>query len=185
MVGIGDMMYGKRVTSEKKSDETHDQFDQRIWREKVHLRDGQCCLTPFFLRNGLEAASKWLAMKLEGKKTFTKRFQAGVLVTEYILLTDHSGRPLAIDDVDPIRLFVPGDGRRGSSTRVDRTFPTVHEWKGRASITVFDGVITEEVLVKHLDAMGKFVGVGAMRVQNGGINGRFRVEGVTCTEMEE
>ena len=35
--------------------------------------------------------------------------------------------------------------------------------------------VTEEVVKKHLEESGKFIGFGSMRVENGGVAGRFSV----------
>lgn len=184
------LMYGKRVTVPKKDDETHEQHEDRTWSNKVHLtEEGQCFIPPFALKNCLESAARWLSLKIpgEGKKTFTKRFTSGVLVTEKLLLTNSDGSPLVLDDIEPIKLFVPSNGQRGGGTRVDRIFPTLHSWHSSCVINVFDNKITEKIFEKHLSAAGKFIGFLSMRVENGGINGRFGLNNLVSESvgMEE
>jgi hypothetical protein len=187
IIGVSDLMFGKNVTEKKRDDETHEQKEFRTWQQKVHLTtDGQCFIQPFALKNCLESAARWLSMSIpgEGKKTFTKRFTSGVLVTEKMLLVDSKGKPLTIDDVEPIEIFAPSDGQRGSKKRVVRIFPTIHEWRSKGEAYLFDSKITEDVFRRHITAAGKFVGFGSMRVENGGINGRFAVENLSSKEIE-
>ena len=184
--GVSDLMFSKYVPEQKRDDETHDQRERRTWPQKVAVTDaGQCFLQPFALKNCLESAAKWLSLKIPGErsKTFTKRFLSGVLVTEKLLLADGNGG-LSMDDIDPMELFVPSDGVRGSGKRVIKMFPTLHSWQCEASLLVFDNKITEDVMARHLDAAGKFIGMGAMRAENGGINGRFSVADLVCDEIK-
>ncbi len=187
LTGMSDVMFGKHVPEQKRGDETHEQREERTWQQKVHLTaDGQCYLQPFALKNCLESAAKWLSKKIpgEGQKTYTKRFVSGVMVVERMLLSDpDSGQPLTIKNVEPLHLFVPSDGKRGGGSRVERIFPTVHAWVTEATIHVFDNKITEEVMQHHLVTGGKFVGFGSMRVENGGINGRYQVNEMRYEEM--
>lgn len=179
-----DLMFGKPVFTEKLDTETHGQYEERTWKEKVHVTEkGDLCYQPFALKNALEAAAKWLSLKIpgEGKKTFTKRFACGVLVIDQLMLTDHEGRQLTMKDVEPRRLFVPSDGQRGSSRRVERIFPTITEWMSDVVIHILDDKISESVLSRHLEACGNFCGFGSMRVGNGGINGRFAVSDIVLT----
>lgn len=180
-------MYGKNVDTVKKSGETHTAFADRTWHEKVHLtEDGQCCFNRFAVKNALELSCKWLSKKIEGegKKTYTQRFASGVVPAGTMLMTDHKGKPLTIDDVDPILLFVPSNGKRGGETRVNRIFPTLHEWQTRITVNVFDEKISDEVMREHLEAAGKFVGFGSMRIHNNGVNGRFLVKDFNWEPLE-
>ena len=186
LVGVADLMFSKYVPEGKRDDETHDQREHRTWKQKVSVTSGgECFLQPFALKNCLESAAKWLSLKIPGErnKTFTKRFLSGILVTDKLMLTDASGRQLTMDDIDPMELFVPSDGVRGSGKRVIKVFPTLHEWQAEASVIVFDNKITEDVFDRHIDAAGKFIGLGAMRVGNGGINGRFACEDLSSEEV--
>lgn len=177
LTGISSLMFGKHIEEARNSDETHSQFDQRTWKLKVNERNGQCCINPFAIKNSLESAASRLSMKIgAGRGTFTKLFKQGVMVVDWLMLEKPGGKPLMVDDVQPLPLFVPADGKRGSGTRVTRVFPVVHEWESDVSVMVLDGRITEEVLMRHLVEAGGFIGVGSMRVENGGINGRFSVE---------
>ncbi len=181
------LMFGKKVSDAKEDNETHEQYEHRTWRQKVHVDDqtGQVFIPPFALKNAFESAGKWLSMPIkgEGKKTFTKRFTSGTLVIDRIMLT-HNNKPITMDDVAPQVLFVPSDGKRGSARRVERIFPTVTSWAGEARIWVLDPKISDDVLLKHMECIGSFVGFGSMRVENGGVNGRFVIEDFDMQEVE-
>ena len=176
--GVSDLMFSRYVAERKKDNETHDQHEERTWRNKVSvLSNGQVYLQPFFMKNTLEFAAQWLGLKIPGErgKMYKDRFVKGLLVQDNMLLEKKSGKSVTMDDIEPVRLFVPSDGKRGSSKRVFRIFPVCHEWNCVARVMVFDNKITPEVFEKHCVAAGQFIGFGAMRVGNGGINGRFAV----------
>lgn len=182
------LFFGKPVLEKKESKETHDQFEERTWKQKIHADDdGSIFIPPFALKNGLESVGKWLSMPIpgEGKKTFTKRFVSGTLVVDRMMLKDHDDKQLTIDDVVGQPLFVPSDGKRGGPKRVMRTFPVVEKWMTEATIHIMDDKIDEAVLAEHLKAFGMFIGFGSMRVENGGINGRFTVESLKLAEMKQ
>lgn len=167
------------MTSVKTNQETHDQFDQRTWQEKVRRDDqGRVYWPHFAIKNALEESGKFLSMKIpgEGKKTFTDRFRKGILVVTPMYLQLHNGRQVTIDDIVPERLFVPSDGKRGSGKRVMRTFPSLPKWQGTAEIHIADPKITDEVLIEHLETVGQFIGFGSMRIGNGGVNGMSEVQ---------
>lgn len=182
ITGIGEMFFGKHVAEEKKSSETHDQREERLWRDKVHVnKEGQVVQQPFAIKNALESAAKRLARPVPGmgKSTFSKLFRQGILCVDLVTIFKADGKPMKIDDVEPRRLFVPSDGRRGSGKRVFRIFPAISNWTGQGTLTVFDDKITEDILKEHLAEAGRFIGLGSMRVENGGICGRFAVSEVS------
>jgi len=186
LVGQSDLMFGRKVTEEKRHDETHEQHEQRTWQQKVAVtKDGQAFVQPFAIKNGLESAGKWLSMKIpgEGKKTYTARFRQGIIVTENVLL-NCNGHEATMEDIDPLELFVPSGGERGKGKRFTRIFPTLHEWHGEAKILILDDVITPEILHRHLKSFGQFIGIGSMRCENGGTNGRFTVEDFSTVSVE-
>jgi hypothetical protein len=185
--GVSDLMFGKHVPEGKLDNETHEQREERLWKEKIWCNgDGQCYVSPFAITNGLVSGAEWLKRKVpgEGQATFTKRFRSGLNPGNNVLLFKSDGKPILVDDVQPVPLFVPSDGQHGGKKRVFRIFPTVHEWVAKGEVFIFDGKITEEVFKDHFIAMGRFVGIGPMRVQNGGINGRFSVVSLAFEPLE-
>ena len=178
--GQTDLMFGRAVLDEKKDSETHAQYELRCWQQKCRIDEGtgQLYLNPFAITNALVTAAIWLGRKVpgEGKKTFTDRFRKGVAPHGKVLLFRPDGKPLLIADVEPQLLSVPSDGKHGGPKRVARIFPTVHRWIAQGTCLVFDGKITEDQFRDHLEAVGLYIGLGSMRVEGGGINGRFAVK---------
>lgn len=175
-------MSGCPVTSTKGPNETHEQFEERTWKEKIRTnKDGQVVLNPFSLKNALEGAAKRLKRKIPGERnsTFTKLFMQGVMIGAQPVLNGPNNKPYKQDDFTGQRLFVPSDGKRGGGKRVTRIFPTIDAWKCTIDVIVIDPKITEDVLKEHLTEAGIFIGLGSMRAENGGVNGRFIVESVS------
>lgn len=165
----------KAFSSDKLRDETHADYEERCWRERCHVDGkGQVYIPPTAFKNCLAEAAKYKSVQIpgKGKSTYTKHFEAGVLVTEPLYLGIH------IDDIKAERLFVPADGRRGSGKRVNKLFPLIHQWAGEVKFLVVDDIIDEEVFATHLTDAGQFIGVGRFRPRNNGFYGRFTVEGI-------
>lgn len=174
-----DLFFGRHIAEKKQPKETHEQFEDRTWAGRINVNnDGVLVIPHFALKNGLESAGKWLGMPIpgEGKKNFTKRFASGTMVSVPLELQDpNTGEFLTVDDIKKTTMFVPSDGQRGGKKRVIKHFPRVERWKASAEILVLDDKIDERVMLEHLEAIGNFIGFGSMRVENGGINGRFDV----------
>mgnify|MGYP007089981390 CR=1 FL=1 len=150
-------------------------YEKRTWRNRVHANDdGFVFIPPMAFKNCLSEAAKFLSIQIngKGKATYTKHFEAGVLITDPLVLD------IKKEDVDGEWLFVPSDGKRGGGTRVERCFPLFKTWQGEITIHVIDDTITEEILVKHLEEAGKLIGIGRFRPRNNGFYGRFKVESV-------
>ena len=162
--------------NEKESAEDH---EKRCWRERMH-RDaaGTVFIPPMAFKNCLSEAARYLAMQIpgKGKSTYTKHFEAGVLVTDPLPLAVH------FEKVEGEWLFVPADGKRGGPKRVMRCFPVIPEWQGEVMFYILDETITEDVFKYHLEQAGKFIGIGRFRPRNNGFYGRFSVAGIAWGE---
>lgn len=159
--------------------DTHDAHEQKTWREKLTVNDqGMAVINAMAFKFAMTVAAKKLGMKIPGKGNakYAGVFESGILITEHVNL----GIPK--DDVEGITIHVNADGVRGSGKRVMKTFPIIKAWAGDLVIHVLDEQITAELLMKHLDHAGKFVGVGQFRAERGGTNGRFSVEKLTETK---
>lgn len=151
-------------------------YEARTWRERMHVtEDGQVFIPPMAFKNALSEIAKYLGMQIpgKGKSTYTKHIEAGILVTEPLVLPDKAA------DVKGEWLFVPADGRRGSGKRVEKCFPYVPSWKGEVTFYVADETVTEDVFRTHLEQAGAFIGIGRFRPRNNGYYGRFTVESVS------
>jgi hypothetical protein len=172
------------IQSAKGTGESADAFEERTWRERLHVDErGMVFIPPMAIKNCLPEAAKFLGETVpgKGKATWTKHFEAGLLIVDPI--------PLGIKaaDVQGERLFVPADGVRGSGKRVWKVFPVVAEWIGAVEINVLDPLLISDIekcakditkcsLYRHLEHAGKFIGIGRFRPRNNGFYGRFSVE---------
>lgn len=161
--------------TEKLNQENSKDYEKRTWRERAHInKDGFMFIPPMAFKNCLAEAAKYKAEQIpgKGKTTYTKHFEAGLMVVEPLALT------VKKEDIDGLWLFVPADGKRGGSKRVEKCFPVIQEWGGVVEFHILDDTITEEVFERTLTDAGQFIGVGFFRPRNNGYYGRFKVNNV-------
>lgn len=165
-----------------------DDHEKRTWRERLHVNsDGHVFIPPMALKGSLAEAAKFNSKQIpgRGKSTYTKHFEAGVLVMDAPILHDWSGKPTKAKDVDGKWFFLNADGVRGSGKRVWKCCTDIPEWKADVCFYVLDDTITEAVFEETLSEAGNFIGIGRFRPRNGGFYGRFSVEGVEWAEKAE
>lgn len=161
------------IQSPREPKETADDHEKRTWRERMHVNvDGNVFIPPMAFKNCLSESAKYLGMQIpgKGKATYTKHFEAGLLIMDPLVL------PIRAEDVVGEWFHVPADGRRGGSRRVLRCFPVIPSWAGDVIAYVLDEAITSEVLDTHAREAGRFIGIGRFRPRNNGFYGRFEVE---------
>jgi hypothetical protein len=172
---ISDYSQSKHYSEEsvpKKDKELPGDYERRTWRERCHVRaDGHLFIPPMCFTNSLKEAAKYLSLPIPGKsrQSFTKHFEAGVMVLEGLTLKETK------DNVKGEWLFVPSDGRRGGGRRVERCFPLIPEWSGVVEYKMLDDIITKDVFLQVLEASGTLIGIGRFRPKNLGYYGRFKV----------
>lgn len=152
--------------------ESADDHEKRTWRSRMHVNDkGYVFIPPMAFKNCLSEAAKYLSMQIpgKGKSTYTKHFEAGILVTDPLVLDTKA------EKVVGEWLHVPADGRRGGTKRVAKCFPVIPAWAGDVVFHIFDDTITESVFQYHLEQAGKFIGIGRFRPRNNGFYGRFKI----------
>ena len=176
---IGPYSQSRHVEIEKKSKELSADYEKRTWRERCHTTDdGYIFIPPMQFANSIKNAAKILNISIQGqgKATYTKNFEAGVLVTDGIKL------PITKEEMIGEWVFVPSDGRRGGTTRVMKCFPLIKEWKGEIIYYIFDDTITEDIFYQVIRASGELIGIGRFRPRNWGYYGRFEVESIKWIE---
>lgn len=175
LVSMSPYSQSKYIGEKKSKDETHADFEKRAWKQRCHWNEsGRMYIPPMSFKNCLSEAAKYKSIQIpgKGKSTYTKHFEAGVLVVDPVEL-DVTEETLSHE-----WLHVPSDGRRGGTTRVEKCFPLVPSWKGTVEFLVLDEIITEEVFREHLGDAGSFIGIGRFRPRNNGFYGRFSVKSV-------
>ncbi len=168
---------------EKKPRETPADYEKRTWRERMHLSEknpGKIVIPAMQFKNSLAECAKYMSQQIpgKGKATYTKHFEAGVIIMDSMELD------IKADDVKGETVFVPSSGKRGDGNRVYKTFPKIPSWSGVITFTIFDHTITEEVFKTHLEQAGQFIGIGRWRPRNNGMYGRFTVDKVDWKENE-
>lgn len=159
--------------------ELHDAYERRTWRSRMHTTpDGHVEIPASALANAIKDAAKYLSIQVpgKGKATFTKHFDAGIMVTQGIVL------PVFAADVSSDCLFVPSDGRPGGGKRVWKWFPRIDVWGGTFVVGIFDDVITEDVFTQVMRASGQIIGLGRFRPRNRGFYGTYTVTSIEWRE---
>jgi hypothetical protein len=159
--------------TEKLPKETAQDFEERTWRNKAHVKSGKVYIPPMAFKMGLDRAAKMIGRQIpgKGKATYTKFFESGVICTDPVFIADES-------DIGCERVYANADGVRGSGKRVWRLFPRIDEWEAVVTFYVMADEITTEVFDEHLKQAGAFVGVGRFRPERGGFFGRYAVKSV-------
>jgi hypothetical protein len=171
--------------SDRKDRESHDDFDERTWREKCTINDkGQTCIPQMALKQSIDTAAYKLGEKVPNRRgaTFKNFFASGFFCNGDVPIAN--GKALTPDDASMIMISANSTGNRGSGKRVPRRFPQFDQWNGVAEFTIIDDVISREVFERHFKAAGMIVGIGRYRPENGGTNGRFRATKFDWTEFE-
>lgn len=173
LVGRTPLGFSKVIQSKKAAKESHDDFEERTWRERIHQDSkGNAFINPMSMKNCLSAVAKYLSETVpgKGKATYTKHFLSGVACSEPLMLG------VKAKNIPAERLFVPSDGRKGGGSRVWKNFPKVEDWETEAEIIVVDPFIKPEKIEEYLKLAGKLIGLGFFRPGNGGYWGKFDVK---------
>lgn len=173
ITGKSPLSFSKFVQVPKKDKESHADYDERTWRERLHYDSkDQVFIPPMMFKNALSAAAKYRGEQIpgKGKANYTKHFEAGIFINEPM--------PLGVDknNVEKESLYVPSDGRRGGTTRVIKHFPKIETWAGQVTVYILDEIITQDVFERHLADAGNFIGIGRFRPRMNGYYGRFDAE---------
>jgi hypothetical protein len=171
-VGSAPYSASRAHQEEKLPKETPDAYEQRTWRSKAHVKDGQVYIPPMAFKMGVDRAVKMLGRQIpgKGKSTYTKFFESGVIVTDPVFIAPE-------DAIRSERIHANADGIRGSGKRVWRTFPRIDDWSGDVAFHVIADEITKDIFEEAVRYAGLAVGVGRFRPERGGYFGRYIVKG--------
>jgi len=171
----------------KLNKETADDHEARTWMERSHVdQNGQIFVPPMALKNCLSEVAKFLSIQIpgKGKATYTKHFEAGVMVLMPMPLA-HEDQPILKSQVRGDWIHTPSDGVKGGGKRVMKCYPVIDQWQGTAEFLIIDDTITESVFRQHLEQAGSLIGIGRFRVRNNGYYGRFEVKKLTWQDMSQ
>ena len=157
---------------EKTEGATAEDHDKKHWREKAHYdEDGNVVIPGVCFKLALDeaAARKNEKIKGRGNQTYTGLFKSGVTAMSDMVLA------VKKDDLRSITIFSNLDGKRGGSSRGNRTFPIVASWGGTVEFRVFNDDIAEADFERFFAQAGLIAGVGRGRPSTGcpAGNGRF------------
>jgi hypothetical protein len=165
--------YFNKTDIPEKPKESHDDYEQRTWRNRCHVTEkGNIIIPGIQFCNSLKMAAGYLSIKVPGKKgqLYTKHFGAGVLVVDPGIIL-----PEMKATVPGEWVHVPSDGRPGGRVRVPKCFPKIEHWEGTVPFIILDDLITEDIFGQVVKASGDFIGVGRWRPINRGLYGRFKL----------
>lgn len=171
--GITPMTQSRQHDTPKLESENADDYDKRTWRNKLNVQDGRIVIPAHGFHQCMAAAAKYSKRQIpgQGKATWTAKFTAG------IMLMDNPKLDTSPDAITAVTISANADGVRGSGKRVPRRFPVIPAgWKTTFDVYILDPIITEHVFREMAELAGIFIGLGQFRPQNGGTNGRFRVD---------
>lgn len=185
------MSQSKRIPEKPREDRrTPADYEEEMWRGRLNTnKDGEVVIPPMAIKNMLQDAAKFCGQQIpgKGKSTYTKHFESGVLCIgdPEILVRDDADNAIKADSVSGETFFVPSNGVRGDGKRVDKTFPIIQPgWTAEVTVHVLDEIITPSVFEYHLNAAGRFVGLGRFRPQKGGFYGRFEAENLKWVDID-
>lgn len=177
--GISPYSQSRGHDAAKLPGERPEDYDIRTWREKMNTADRNGERTVVIPAHGImqafASAAKYSKRQIpgQGKATWTKKFEAGIMLMEDPSLNIHP------DDVVSIAISANADGVRGSGKRVTRRFPIMPAWSATFEVYILDPIITEEVFREMVTIAGMFIGFGRFRPEKGGLNGRFKITSLT------
>lgn len=154
-------------------------YDQRTWKEHLHVRNGVVVIPETALMQTLHAGVRYAGEKKKGTSTWTKHFEGGVAIQ------DPAVTNVKLADVTYEDIYSNADGVRGSGKRVYRRFPIMAPWSASFQALILDPEITQDVFRRHLEVAGKYRGIGRWRPEKGGQNGRFVIESLDWLDNRE
>lgn len=180
--------------SEKPQEQSHGEFDEQHWREHALTNAaGHVCIDPMAIKKSIDAAARHLGEKVPGSRgaTYTAKFTRGIFIQTPVDLGIK--RDELTKDGHSIHVYCHADGKPGGKgPRVWRRYPLIREWTGMLEIHIVEPSILikseghheTDLLERHIEAAGLFIGVGRFRPENAGSNGRFTIDGpIKLTEV--
>lgn len=169
---ITPVTFGRFHQEPKKDKELSDAHERRTWKEKAHYDDQDNVKIPgAMIANCIRESAKFLSLPIpgKGKATFTKHFEAGIIIYNDIITS------IKKESLQGDTRHVPSDGRPGGTKRVIKIFPIVHEWEGEITVFIGDPIITPDIFEDVVRNAGNLIGIGTWRPRNRGMNGRFEL----------
>ena len=161
----GPMLWGRQIDDSERPETTNKgEWEQSRWRERMLTdEDGTPMLPRLAINNCLTEAAKALRKTIPGKG----KSEYGAVFARALVPPNSDVRlDVALQDVKPITMFVPSDGKKGGGKRVNRIFAQIDNWKATFQVVALDNCINKEVLELVANYASMCVGFGAMRPGN-------------------
>jgi hypothetical protein len=166
----------------KRRGEEYIDMEERIWRDKAHFEstggdNPKAVLRDVWVKRSLLASQKQsgcpIAPPGSRKKTDSLRnyFVSGVLIHDSHIILD--GKPVTKKDLVPFKAMVRPQKTGGKICCIRPMIPT--GWTATIKIIITDEAIKNEDIIKCLEWVGVYNGIGDWRVERGGQFGRFEV----------
>lgn len=170
ITGASEICFSRFHNTPKEPKELPIDYEERTWQQKAHVQNGIVCIPGLAFKNCISEAAKYLSIQIagKGKATYTKHFEAGIAVFDEYISTG-----ISIEQIVKKNVFVPSDGKRGSGSRVMRSYPSLPTWKATVDFVILDEIINKEVFEQVIKNAGMLIGIGTFRVRNNGMCGRF------------
>lgn len=161
----------------KQRGETYLDFEERIWKDKVHSNSkGEIIAPAEWLKQALVHSQKQSNHPIKSpgarKATDTMRpfFISGILFEDSPVMNGKG--VFTQENLLPYKAMckIPSTG---GSVPVIR--PMMNKWSMRISYAILDQAINEAMIKECLEWIGLYSGIGDYRPQNGGTFGRFSV----------
>lgn len=178
---------GKKPDTDKKPKETYEDYEARVWKERIHFdKEGKVYIPDMSRVRCVQAAAKYANIKYKNQETYTKFFDKGVQANG-----DRLYIGMSVDDAYTEKHLVPTNGKPGGSSKAFKVFPYFHanpekpteSWGGVMGFMVLEPRIPEAIFEQVVDTAGKFIGIGRFRPENRGNLGMFRVVKVEWSEL--
>lgn len=176
---ITPITFGRFHQENKLEKELPDAYEKRTWKEKAHFNeDGHVKIPGAMLANCIRESAKFMSLQIpgKGKATYTKHFEAGIIIYNDIVTK------ITKAELQGDTRHVPSDGRAGGTKRVIKIFPILQKWEGEIIVYIGDNIITADVFEDVVRNAGNLIGIGTWRPRNRGMNGRFELVDMKWSE---
>lgn len=183
--GIAAYSQSKKLDVAKDQDESHDDFENRIWRQKAHVGpDGDSIVIPgHAVHQMLVVGAQKGRLKPKAAKS-AREGLANRLVTGIAIQGD-ADTDMKLSKASVVGINAHVNGKRGSGSRVVRKFPEWPTgWHAHFDVLVLDDSLTAEDIEAAAKWGGLVCGLGRFRPQNMGHNGRHTLLRVEAKQLD-
>lgn len=144
-----------------------DETPRSIAEKKLYLKDGKLFQPAEHLRRGIGNAAKELRMTGRGKKSWAADFLGGGVMI-YPLEIPHLSQEWEVDQRPTVN--------QTTKARILNHRPRLDKWALKFDLEFDSAMIPESTVREAVDICGRKNGLGALRPQNKGVYGQFRVD---------